>query len=79
VRCGRGNMKNASSTELLQVKAGDTIEFAWSSLYPESWIDKYFDCADGRGFCVYSDGSLEPGYVSLAGDSKIQRKANARS
>lgn len=56
VRCGRGNMDHAADTEVLTVRAGDTIEVAHSRYDPTEWAEHVIwdNCPDGRGSCVVS-------------------------
>ena len=52
VRCGRDNMAWAADTEVLTVKAGDTIELAHSRNEPWYWDDnQWYDCPNDRGSC----------------------------
>jgi hypothetical protein len=45
-------MAHADATDILQVKAGDEIEFAHTRYEPEEWTeDMWYGCADGRGSC----------------------------
>lgn len=47
-------MDHAPSTETLKAKAGDTIEFVNANLGYNDFDDaRFWDCADGRGFCTY--------------------------
>jgi hypothetical protein len=52
VRCGRGNMDHAKETEVLTVKAGDTLEIAQNRWEPREWTEGMFEnCPDDRGTC----------------------------
>lgn len=52
VRCGRDNMAHAANTEVLTVRAGDTMEVAHSRYEPHAWTDDQFnECPEGRGTC----------------------------
>ncbi|KAF2820353.1 hypothetical protein CC86DRAFT_374518 [Ophiobolus disseminans] len=52
VRCGRDNLNHAPTTEVLKVKAGDTLEFVNANTGYEQFEDKRFwECEDGRGYC----------------------------
>lgn len=45
-------MAHASETEVLTVRAGDTIEIAHQRYEPSEWFDGMFDnCPDGHGTC----------------------------
>ncbi|CAG9988149.1 unnamed protein product [Clonostachys byssicola] len=56
VRCGRDNMAHAANTEVLRVKAGDTIEIAHTRISPSDWADnQWYDCPNGRGSCDPND------------------------
>ncbi|KAI0166931.1 glycosyl hydrolase family 61-domain-containing protein [Hypoxylon sp. FL1284] len=51
-RCGRDNVAHAANTEVLTVKAGDTVEFAHQRKEPYMWADdQWYDCPEGRGSC----------------------------
>ncbi|KAH8196752.1 hypothetical protein TruAng_009071 [Truncatella angustata] len=51
-RCGRDNMAHAGDTEVLTIRAGDTIEFAHQRYEPALWTDAmWYNCTDGRGSC----------------------------
>jgi len=53
VRCGRDNLAHAADTEILTIKAGDTIKVAHTRYEPEYWKDdQWYDCPEGRGSCV---------------------------
>jgi hypothetical protein len=57
VRCGRDNMKHAPVTEVLTVKAGDTIEIAQMREDPAGWKDDmFYNCTDDRGTCFHEEG-----------------------
>ncbi|KAH7125480.1 hypothetical protein B0J11DRAFT_506313 [Dendryphion nanum] len=62
MRCGRDNMAWANKTEVLNVRAGDQIEFAHLEANPYQWTDVNFNCADGRGTC--NDPTIFPFYTS---------------
>ncbi|GAW12484.1 hypothetical protein ANO14919_018540 [Xylariales sp. No.14919] len=52
VRCGRDHMKHASKTDIMIVRAGDTISFAHQLYEPAEWTTAQFlDCPQGRGTC----------------------------
>ncbi|KAF2004387.1 hypothetical protein P154DRAFT_572046 [Amniculicola lignicola CBS 123094] len=55
VRCGRGNLAWAPKTDILRVKAGDTMEFVAFGGYPYEWNDtelfQFEGCPEGRGVC----------------------------
>lgn len=58
VRCGRENMARAQDTEILKVKAGDTIEFLSFPFSPVNWSNykevpdvQWNNCPGGRGGC----------------------------
>jgi hypothetical protein len=52
VRCGRDNMAYANATESINIRAGDTIEFAQQRHEPDEWTDAmWYNCSDGRGSC----------------------------
>ncbi|KAK3319417.1 glycoside hydrolase [Apodospora peruviana] len=58
VRCGRGNLDHANATEVLTVKAGDTVEIAQQRSPPHDWThDMFYGCPDDRGTC-----DPRPGY-----------------
>lgn len=45
-------MAHAADTEVLSIKAGDTIEVAHTRFGPDRWEDEVFnDCPNGRGSC----------------------------
>ena len=60
MRCGRGTLDHAASTEVLKVKAGDTLEFAHARQSPEGWDNPdfltLFNCSSGYGTCAFWDG-----------------------
>ncbi|KAF2280138.1 uncharacterized protein EI97DRAFT_429896 [Westerdykella ornata] len=57
VRCGRGNMDHANATEVLKVRAGDTIEIAQHRGDPSEWTeDDFKNCPDNRGTCYHKEG-----------------------
>ncbi|KAF2875390.1 glycosyl hydrolase family 61-domain-containing protein [Massariosphaeria phaeospora] len=57
VRCGRDNMKHAGTTEVLTLKAGETIEIAHQREEPSGWTDDmFYDCPDDRGTCFHKRG-----------------------
>ncbi|KAI3336514.1 glycosyl hydrolase family 61-domain-containing protein [Xylariaceae sp. AK1471] len=59
-RCGRDSMNYANGTDVLKVRAGDTIEFAHHRFEPEEWKDSDFvDCPDGRGTCRHDGYPME--------------------
>jgi hypothetical protein len=62
VRCGRDNVKHALDTDVLDLVAGDTLEFAHVRSDPEEWSDKTWECEGGAGACY--DGRT--GFVSLS-------------
>ncbi|KAF2684553.1 lytic polysaccharide monooxygenase [Lentithecium fluviatile CBS 122367] len=51
VRCGRDNIKHALDTEVLDVQAGDALEFAHTRDEPSEWTDATFNCSSGYGAC----------------------------
>lgn len=55
MRCGRDNLAWAEQTEVLKVKAGDTIEFAALYYSPSDWDNtdrvQWDGCPEGRGVC----------------------------
>ncbi|ETS73783.1 hypothetical protein PFICI_14729 [Pestalotiopsis fici W106-1] len=52
-RCGRDNMAYAAATEVLSLRAGDTIEFAHTRFDPVAWVDAmWYDCPNERGSCA---------------------------
>ncbi|TGJ81243.1 hypothetical protein E0Z10_g7522 [Xylaria hypoxylon] len=52
VRCGRDHMSHASGTDVLTVRAGDTMAFAHQLYEPAEWTTAQFlDCPQGRGTC----------------------------
>lgn len=58
VRCGRDNMAHASDTEILKLKAGDTLEFLSFPFSPINWSNysevpdvQWDNCPEGRGGC----------------------------
>jgi hypothetical protein len=56
VRCGRDNMAHAADTEVLKLKAGDTLEFVTTAAEPTVWeSDKvtWDGCPENRGFCSW--------------------------
>ncbi|CAI6333745.1 unnamed protein product [Periconia digitata] len=60
VRCGRDNMNHAQGTEVLSVKAGDTIEIAHQREEPENWTDDmFYNCTDDRGSCFHKLGWVQ--------------------
>lgn len=62
VRCGRGNVDHANVTEVLTVKAGETIEIAHMRSPPIEWKDDmFYECADERGTCDH-----RPGYMVVS-------------
>lgn len=62
VRCGRGNIDHAASTEVLTVTAGDEIEIAHQRSSPAEWTDDmFYACEDGRGTCQH-----RPGYKQVS-------------
>lgn len=67
VRCGRGNLDHAPTTDILKVKADDTIEFVNANLgYADYEDTRYWDCPDGRGFCTYWGPQPPETYVRQA-------------
>ncbi|KAI1848649.1 hypothetical protein JX266_005508 [Neoarthrinium moseri] len=61
-RCGRDNMAHAADTEVLTIRAGDTVEFAHQRYEPAAWTDAMWDnCPDGRGSCnpARADGVMD--------------------
>jgi hypothetical protein len=65
VRCGRGNLDHAPNTDILKVKAGDSIEFVNANIgYTDFEDARYWDCPDGRGFCTYWGPQPPDTYVS---------------
>ncbi|KAJ2990561.1 hypothetical protein NUW58_g2887 [Xylaria curta] len=67
VRCGRDHMNHASSTDVLKVRAGDTVTFAHQLWDPFEWkSSQFFNCTQGRGTCddqgytmgLYHDGPV---------------------
>lgn len=65
VRCGRNHMAHAANTEVLNVKAGDEIEYAHIRYEPYEWTDDmWYGCPDGRGSCgKYGQNINHPGPV----------------
>ncbi|KAJ2998006.1 hypothetical protein NUW58_g458 [Xylaria curta] len=55
VRCGRDNMAHAADTEVLTVRAGDTLEFAHHRSEPEWPPEMWNNCPDDRGSCNHAD------------------------
>ncbi|KAI8947023.1 glycoside hydrolase [Xylaria longipes] len=52
VRCGRDHMNHALSTEVLTVRAGDSVAFAHQLKEPAEWTSAQFlNCPEGRGTC----------------------------
>lgn len=58
IRCGRDNLVHASGTEVLPVRAGDTLEFLSFPFSPQNWSTytevpdvQWENCPDGRGGC----------------------------
>ncbi|KAI0134080.1 glycosyl hydrolase family 61-domain-containing protein [Xylariales sp. AK1849] len=51
-RCGRDNLAHAADTEVLTIRAGDTLEFAHQRYEPDQWTDDmWYNCTYGRGSC----------------------------
>ncbi|KAI0424435.1 glycosyl hydrolase family 61-domain-containing protein [Xylaria sp. FL1042] len=55
VRCGRDNMAHAADTDILTIRAGDTLEFAHQRADPEWPPEMWNNCPDDRGSCQYAD------------------------
>ncbi|KAI0805727.1 glycosyl hydrolase family 61-domain-containing protein [Xylaria sp. FL0064] len=55
VRCGRDNMAHAADTDILTIRAGDTLEFTHQRSEPEWPPEMWNNCPDGRGSCEYAD------------------------
>jgi hypothetical protein len=54
IRCGRNNNMTAADTDVLEVKAGDEIEFVPMTNGPEFYESmgvQWDNCPDGRGIC----------------------------
>jgi hypothetical protein len=58
VRCGRGNVAHSQGTEILKVKAGDTLELLPFPFSPVNWSTysevpdvQWDNCPEGRGGC----------------------------
>ncbi|KAF2263084.1 hypothetical protein CC78DRAFT_605021 [Lojkania enalia] len=52
VRCGRDNMAWATKTDVLKIKAGDTLEVAHQRYEPPDWRDnQWYNCPNRRGAC----------------------------
>jgi hypothetical protein len=72
-RCGRDNMAHAADTEVLKLKAGDTVEFVVTAAEPSYWTNpaevSWNDCPEGRGFCSYQryNGS----YMTIIHDGPV--------
>jgi hypothetical protein len=62
VRCGRDNVKHAQDTDVLDVVAGDTLEFAHVRNNPEDWKRGTWECKGGAGACY--EGAT--GFVSIS-------------
>ena len=79
VRCGRGNLDHAPDTDVLKVKAGDTIEFANANVGYEDFEDeRYWNCPDGRGFCTYFGEQQPQTYVCGSNLFLTREVANQR-
>lgn len=49
-------MAHAANTEVLRVKAGDTIEVAHTRISPSDWAyNQWYECPNGRGSCDPND------------------------
>jgi hypothetical protein len=58
-------LDHAPDTEVLKVKAGDTIEFVNANIeYSQMGEAGYWNCSDGRGFCTYFSEYESESYVS---------------
>jgi len=54
-------MAHASDTDVLKVKAGDTIEFVATRYEPKAYQDKqWYGCPDGKGMCSDEDPVGQP-------------------
>lgn len=52
MRCGRDHMAHAAQTDILKVRAGDSIQFAHQRWEPLEWKDsQWYNCPDDRGSC----------------------------
>jgi hypothetical protein len=52
VRCGRDSFAHAADTEVLTVRAGDTLELAHTHIEPKDWKgNQWYGCPEGRGSC----------------------------
>ncbi|KAI1360587.1 glycoside hydrolase [Xylaria arbuscula] len=52
IRCGRGHMTHTPDTDVLTLRAGDTLEFAHQRYEPFEWKPEHFiNCPEGRGTC----------------------------
>jgi hypothetical protein len=61
VRCGRDNLAHAAETEVLKLKAGDTVEIAHHRGVPSEWTDdQFYNCASGYGSCQPNAASWRP-------------------
>jgi hypothetical protein len=65
VRCGRDSLAHAQGTEILKVKAGDTLEFLPFPFSPVNWSTynevpdvQWYNCSGGRGGCSVKSPNL---------------------
>lgn len=68
VRCARDNMAHAHDTDILRVKAGDSIEFVAVGLEPLEYnislgLVRWDGCAEGRGACGDLEGGSFPRFI----------------
>ncbi|KAI0187872.1 glycosyl hydrolase family 61-domain-containing protein [Xylaria flabelliformis] len=67
LRCGRDSFAHAAETEVLTVKAGDTLEFAHTRIEPKDWKDyQWYGCPEGRGSCDPNGTQWEVPYMEFA-------------
>jgi hypothetical protein len=59
-------MDHANATDILTVKAGDTIEIAHQRSSPNDWTDDmFYNCSDDRGTCDHRPGYKQVGAILL--------------
>ncbi|RWA12842.1 hypothetical protein EKO27_g2240 [Xylaria grammica] len=67
VRCGRDSFAHAAETEVLTVRAGDTLELAHTRIPPVDWKDnQWYNCPEGRGSCDPDGTQYASPYMDFA-------------
>ncbi|KAJ3571876.1 hypothetical protein NPX13_g5230 [Xylaria arbuscula] len=67
VRCGRDSFAHAADTDVLTVKAGDTLELAHTRVEPNNWKEnQWYNCPDGRGSCDPDGTQYASPYMEFA-------------